>query len=291
MVGGRKKLPRLARAGALVLALGGTLGCTAYATLKNAPVDCTVENAYEFKLIDAFDTPLSMPMWTSSDCTAGSSMTDLEAALPDGARCGSTTAEQIQASHNNDWGSLTGYNNFGPRDASAYEGISFWARTRGNSTNSFAVLLDDPNTGTDSAVSPPLGNCTVNPAPDAGACAAAPTTTIIDSMGNILSSGTLTAPPLPGECGNSYSFVVSVTGDWQLYTIPFGRFQQGALPNRVPNPELTATGSAAGTALLTSQLLNLTMRFPKAIDMDLWIDNLAFYRKKRPGGDGGIDAH
>jgi hypothetical protein len=100
------------------------------------------------------------------------------------------------------------------------------------------------------------------------------------------------APPLPDQCGNSYTVVVLVTGDWQLYTIPFGHFQQGATPNRVPNAELTATGSAPGTTLLTSQLMLLGVRLPKALATDLWIDDLAFYRHKGwapPGRDGGVD--
>jgi len=299
------------RAGALAVALGGLLGCTAYPTYKPAPVNCSVETLYDFETIDVFDTPstLSSPMWTAPDCTVGSVMSAFEAALPDGDRCGSTAAMEIKASHDNDWGSLAGYSNFGPRDGSRYEGISFWARVGTNSAKAFSLSFDDPNTNTLPKANPPIGNCTVYPTVnsgidagadagvdagvDGGACAAAPTTTIVDpSTGMVLSSGVLTAPPLPDACLNSYALVMLVTNDWQLYTIPFGQFQQSAMPNRVPNAVLTETGSAPGTTLITSQLLNFGVRFPKAVDMDLWIDNLAFYRHKGwapPGRDGGLD--
>jgi hypothetical protein len=55
---------------------------------------------------------------------------------------------------------------------------------------------------------------------------------------------------------------------------------------------LAATGSAAGTTLITSQLMLFGLRLPKALATDLWIDDLAFYRHKGwapPGRDGGVD--
>ena len=54
----------------------------------------------------------------------------------------------------------------------------------------------------------------------------------------LISGATITAPP-PDACGNSYSTVLPVTTDWQLYTIPFSQFHQTAMPNRVPNAALT----------------------------------------------------
>jgi hypothetical protein len=60
----------------------------------------------------------------------------------------------------------------------------------------------------------------------------------------------------------------------------------------VANDVLTKTGSAPGTTLLTSTLVNLTLRIPKEANLELWIDNLGFYRKKglASGNDGGVDA-
>jgi hypothetical protein len=289
---------RAVRAGALMLAFGGGAGCSAYSTLKSIspPVDCSVADAYEFKAIDTFETPgMAAPLWTSADCSGGAMMAVAEVALPNGGQCGSTAALEITASHNNQWGSLAGYNNFGPRDGSAYQGISFWARAAAGTSESFTILLDDPNTAQDTGVSPPIGNCTTYPSVDAGCGMAAGGGTFIDpSTGAVLGSGTSTNPPLPDACGNSYAALVTVTNDWKLYTLPYGKFQQGPTPNMVggPNVKLTQTGYASGTTLMPSQLLNLTLRMQKAVEMDLWIDNLSFYR---PKGwvplDGGADGH
>jgi hypothetical protein len=284
---------RAARAGALMLAFGGGVGCTAYPTLKSfsPPVDCSVNDAYEFKPIDTFETPGPAPLWTSFDCSGGAAMSATEVALPNGGQCGSTTALEITASNNDQWGSLAGYNNFGPRDGSAYQGISFWARAAAGTSESFTITLDDPNTAQYGM--PATGNCTVYPTVDAGCGMAAGGSTIVDpSTGAVLGSGVTTNPPLPDACGNSYQTLVSVTNDWQLYTIPYGRFQQGLMPNKVggPNVKLTETGYAAGTTLIPSQLLNLGLRMQKAVVMDLWIDNLSFYRPKGwVPPDGGVD--
>lgn len=278
------------------LALGGAIGCTAYPTYKPVPpIDCTVEAQYDFNIATAptdftFEMVGASVGWTAMDPTAGSSMIGAVEALTDGARCGSTAALVLRASNNNDWGSLFGFNNFG-RDASEYEGLSFWARASRNTNGAFTILLDDPNTnnpdmpplcGTDAGVPPlpPGGRDTcLNYCSDGGTG-----TGQSDSTGMII-PGTITAAPEPDQCGNSFQVVLQVTADWRLHTIPFSEFNQTALPNRVPNPTL------AGTALRPSRLLNLIMRMPRAMPSEIWIDNLGFYRKATTtGGDGGVDA-
>ncbi len=103
--------------------------------------------------------------------------------------------------------------------------------------------------------------------------------------------GSVADAPEPDQCGNPYAVVQVVTNDWRFYTIPFGAFQQVATPNRVPNAALTEVGPEPGTALLTKALVSLTFRMPKAATMELWIDNLTFYRKAGTGGgDAGVDA-
>ena len=177
-------------------------------------------------------------------------------------------------------------------------GISFWSHPATNSNKALTLQLDDPNTYNGNAVSdgglvlptPPTADCTGYPTPDAGTMGSG---IVTDSNGMVLSSGTLTAPRPPNGCGNDYQAVVLLESGWQLVTIPFGTFKQLMTPNMVPNSELTTTGSALGTSLITSRLVLFTMRFPKAIGTDIWIDNLAFYRHKGwtpAGGDGGADA-
>jgi hypothetical protein len=284
------------------IVLGFAAGCTAYPTLKSLPVDCTVENRYEFQTVDTFETvgPASgAGIWMSGDTVTADISAEVDPL--DVPRCGSTAALVLRSVHNNDWGSLFGDYAFpGPvgRDESMYEGLSFWARAPGNTTKNFTILLGDPNTNclgtadtmTGVCPSPPGSYCKTYATPDAGT--GAPTGTLYDPSTGMAISGTTTASPPADACGNGYSAVGVVTTDWQLYTIPFGNFQQGTMPNRVPNAVLTKVGNVPGTGLLTSALLVFTLRMPKEANMELWIDNLGFYRKKglADGNDGGADA-
>ena len=303
-------LPRPARAvmvalAFVLLAFGGPLGCTAYATYKPVPTGCTamdastsVAAAFEFKSIDSFEGETNAPFYSSGDNTPGALVTLTLGPPPDGAPCGSATGLEMQSSGFTDWGSLLGYSNFGPRDGSAYEGISFWSHPATNSNKALTLQLDDPNTyNNNTAVSdggiilptPPTADCTTYPSPDGGAMGSG---IITDQNGMVLSSGILTAPKPPNGCGNDYQAAVLLGSGWQLVTIPFGTFQQLETPNRVPNDVLTMTGNAPGTPLITSRLMLFTIRFPKELGTDIWIDSLAFYRHKGwvPAGlDGGVD--
>jgi hypothetical protein len=303
--------PRV-RALAVVVALGGTLGCSAYSTYKNPPpTGCTdvdaatsVAAAYEFQSIDTFDGEMNPNFFTAGDMTPGAAITLTLGTPPLGAPCGSATALEIQSSGFNDWGSLMGYNSFAAKgDGSAYEGLSFWAHPGVSSNKAFTMLLDDPNTYngstvvTDGGVTPPMPpayDCTKYPTSDGGTTGSGGVHTD-PATGAVLSSGS-TSVPLPANgCGNQYQAVVTVPDGWQLITVPFGWFQQLVTPNEVTsvNPYLTVRGTAPGTYLITSRLLQFTIRFPKAMGTDIWIDNLAFYRHKGwvpSARDGGVDA-
>ena len=267
----------------LLLGLGGAAGCDKYTSLKDVPVDCTADVGYEFLTLSSYETVGDNVFWSSGDATPGKVVGDDAAGdvfvedIPDslgGPRCGSKAAAVLRASGNNDWGCLFGSNNVGaPRDASAYEGLSLWARDPGNTTKGFVIALDDENT----ALISNIGNCkNYVPSTNAGQ-GTIPVT--IDGQTVAVSSAT-TRAAYPDECGNSYSAVMLATSEWAFYTIPFGSFQQDPKPNRVPNAVLTQVGKAPGTALLTNQIMNLMIRMPKEANEQLWIDNLAFYRKK-----------
>jgi hypothetical protein len=296
----------------LLLALAGAVGCKAYPTHEPVPLDCSIEDRYEILMLDPFDTVGIAMIWSSSDFPdAGVPMCSEEdftrnnvriracvEPIAGEPRCGSTAALVIRARENNDWGAVAGYNTFGPRDLSMYEGVSFWARAPGPTGKSFTVGFDDWNTVDPTPFEPPPAssdsNCTAR-VPDGGADAAVvqPGGTIIDpGTGMVIGGGTAGESPRPSECGNVYNANVIVTADWQFYTVPFSDFQQTASPNRVPNPALTQAGAVPGTGLLTSKLRNLLFRVPKEQDMDLWLDNFGFYRRRTAdgGSDGGADA-
>src|SRR5579863_7141328 len=292
------RLLRVARAGAVALALGSALGCTAYATYKPpVPPDCSVMNVYD---IDTIDTVLTMA-WSSKDNTPDGSVSTDAGTFPDGPLCGDGNVLVVKSNHDNDWGSLFGFYAFGKKDESTREGLSFWARAPGNTGKAFTVLLDDPNTydpyvscTADGGTVLPPGDagsfCTTYCTLDAGMGGTPPT---YGPDGTLLSSGTSVAPPPANACGNEYSTEVVVTQNWQFYTIPFDQFQQQpAKPNRVPNAVFTETGTVPGTPLLTSAIMNMIFRFPKESPEDLWISHLGFYRKKvagAPAADGGVD--
>ena len=176
-------------------------------------------------------------------------------APPDGAPCGSATGLEIGSSGFNDWGSLIGYNNFGPRDGSARRGCrsgrtppptrtrrsrSSWTIRTPTTTirrcRTAGLVLPTPPAPTAPPIPPPTEE------PWARESATDPAT------GMVLSSGSATAPLPPNGCGNHYQAVILLASGWQLVTIPFGTFQQLGTPNRVPNDELTVTGDAPGTS-------------------------------------------
>jgi len=274
----------------LLLAVVGAGGCTAYPTYKTLVPGCDVEAAYDLQVVDSFETVGPGAFWMSADTAAAATVPAPPPAsyvasavepISDGPHCGSTAALVIRSERNNDWGSLFGINIGAPRDGSAYDGLSFWARAAGNTTNAFTILFNDPNTALPAVVTD--AKCK-DYGVDGG------TVPILDGTGMVI-PGSVADAPEPDQCGNPYSVLQVVTNDWRFYTIPFGAFQQGATPNRVPNAALTQVGPEPGTALLTNALVSLIFRMPKAATMELWIDNLSFYRKPTAtGGDAGVDA-
>lgn len=297
--------PRAARRALSLLALAGLAGgagCTAYSTKKNLPVDCTVQNAYS---VDDIRAEFSMA-WSSHDSTTDAGWTSGDAGpppnniltavttIPDGALCGDATALHV-ASQNyyNDWGAVFGFYGFGTKVETNRQGVSFWARAPGNTNKSLTIIFDDPNTYNPHAactypgeIIPPGdggAKCTTYCTPDGGV---SPTGPITDGLGNILSSGTSTAPLPANGCGNSFTTPLVLTTDWQFYTIPFSKFQQQNTLDKVPNSALPATQMATGSFIDTSWIWNMTFRVPKDSPFDLWFDRLGFYSPKGPG-DGG----
>jgi hypothetical protein len=277
----------------LLLGLGGSVGCETYPTFEAPlPTDCSTEDTYDLHMVSKFDTaadgsalwgPAGDPFCNGNDGGPPKAVSLGVETMSDGPRCGSKAALLFRSANCNDWGALAGFSNFGPRDESAYEGMSFWARSPGNTGKAFSIVLDDANTAGMAG-----SNCTVY---DAGAPGQG-TVTVLDPATGTPISGTTSAAAMPDQCGNAYNAIVPLTGEWRFYTIPWSQFTQTAQPNRVPNVELTETGGIPGTGLLPSKIYNLIVRVPKEMKMELWIDNLSFYRKKgaAAGADAGPDA-
>jgi hypothetical protein len=274
--------PRVWLACMLLLGLGGAVGCGAYPTLRDVPINCSVEDEYEFD-----PNTVSLDAWCANDgTTPGASATSASGTITGGGVCKSSQALVFYASHNNDWGSVCGFNNFGMKDEHTYDGLSFWARDPGNTSKGFTISLYDANT---TAMDPNAPN-----APGGGHCKSyyvdggTQGQTIV-SMRDPVTDATISGPVItsrmPDECGNNrgngYDNVMLVTSEWAFYTVPWGQFTQWAYPNRVPNSVLTETGHVPGTGLLTTELKGLGLRPPKEMSFELWIAKLGFYRKKQ----------
>jgi hypothetical protein len=266
---------------ALILVLTGSVACETYTTLRDVPIECDADSAYDFEIVDTKETVGAADWWTSGspssayEAAKAIASADVRKIEGDG-RCGSAAATVLRSYHNNDWGSIFGLNYIPAVDRSGYEGVAYWSRAPGNTTKTFTMALEDPNTAKVAG-----GNC-IQYTPDDQTGTQTPTTATGPNGESISTSGSATRAVYPDECGNSYAYVNEVTSHWAFYTVPFGLFQQDAKPNRVPNAILTDVGTAPGTALLTSRLVRLIVRMPKEADTELWVDNLAFYKRKAP---------
>jgi hypothetical protein len=206
-------------------------------------------------------------------------------------RCGETTAGVFRARGFSDWGAFfADYSTVSQsiipdrRTGGGWEGISFWARTSFESDRSFFFLVDNAHTA---EVVPAEEEAEQRAAAlaaastDAGAGsgdAGAGTPTYVspnqcvpeikDEEGN----GTGEYPPgtdAADTCGNAYVHTVTTSEHWQFFTLPFSEFiQDRARPNVRKDGFDTSV-----------QLVRLTIRFSVEADIELWMDEVALYRR------------
>src|ERR1700690_1146781 len=223
----------------LLLGLGGAVGCSAYPTLRDAPSNCSADSDYEFD-----PNTVSTDMRCDRDSTPDSGQSPPGPVLIEGGgRCGSTQALEISLVHNNDWGAhcpfISFRTNYGttdggvsitlPRDESAWEGLSFWARAPGNVSKGFTIYLDDANTTVMDPNYTPGGHDKIYNATDGGLGGATINAAVDPAPGQVI-SGAAVASRQPDETGNnkgnSYYVVMLVTSEWVFYTIPWKQFTQ-----------------------------------------------------------------
>jgi hypothetical protein len=223
------------------------------------------------------------PVSDAADAAPPSSIPPVSMPIENGGICGAQYALFLQSSGHNDYGSgfgdyaFAGFNaggacgaDGGPVtaahyvDASAYEGLSFWARNPGETTKGVILELTDIHSA--QVTCPTAGQC-VPYSNDAGS------NMYVTMGGNgTLPQGSSVASPQPpaDACGNNFTYPLLTTGEWQLYTIPFSSFHQGFQPDR------------ARGGLDTAHLALMTIVVPKEAVIDLWVANLGFYRTRSP---------
>jgi hypothetical protein len=276
------------------------LGCGQDWPRESAVVDCSAGDAYEFLNISDFTsgdsgwflyadrTPGGVP-----DPTVTPNVVVQQVAPP--GRCGDVGMVQLLAYGHNEYGA--GFGDYAHNAeisrarGTGYEGISFWARSPGNTDKTFMLNVDDgrtivlppeaPVTG-----GPPLATsadqdldgdgligagdiargtyCRLPPAQDLGRPAC--------YYGGALPPATATRVPEPDECGNQFHTYVTTSDDWQLFLLPWSRLQQWPCPNRL----------AGG--IDPADIAKLEIRLAQGTNYDIWLDNIAFYRRRADAG-------
>lgn len=264
-------------------------------------IDCSQADSYD--IIETYSLTTTPTWYQYGDTTPGAVETPgtvlvdggypipWTEAIENGGLCGSQVALVLQSEGFHDYGS--GFGDYDPGslltaclfpdgatgancsyDASAYQGIAFWARSPGNHTKSVTVELADGNSyDSPSALTQCLYQTNFI---DSGGLAGQPTMVVVSPTG-VSGTGTTTTGGSgqqlpPGTCGNNFVYPLVTSDDWQLYKIPFSAFYQTATPNKEPK------------GFDPSTFFWLGMIVPKEAQLELWIDGLGFYPKKQAGG-------
>jgi len=295
----------LGRAAALLCCAGLlAAGCATRARLAAGDVDCTQGDPYEFDPISLFNggmsqwylyadnTPGGVP-----DPTVASNVAVVQLEPP--GRCGDTGIIKLQASGHAFYGAGFGdYQHNPPGDSRAkgvgFEGISFWARSPGNTDKTFMLYVDDgrtivlpPPPPTDGGLRPEAtdqdqdldGDGRVGPGDIARGtrCRLPPPQALGEPAcyrGGAQAPATPTRVPEPDECGNQFHTYVTTTEDWQLFLLPWDQLIQWPCPNRLLG------------GIDHADIAKIEIKFIQGSTYDLWLDNIEFYRRRVDAGSG-----
>jgi hypothetical protein len=259
---------------------------------------CAEADAYEFRNISDFgsgasgwflyadNTPGGVP-----DTTMGSNVQITQVDAP--GRCGDTGMVELKAYGHNFYG--TGYGDYAHNpsssraDGTGYDGISFWAKSPGNTDKTFQFTVDDGRTiklpdsvdGGLPAVNPGDQDLDhdgfIGPGDifSGTECRVPPSTKLASPAcyaGGAQPPGTTSRVPEPDECGNQFHTWVTVTDEWHLYRIPWDQLVQWPCPNRLEG------------GIDHADIAEMEILFIQGSVFDLWLDNIAFYRSRQDGG-------
>lgn len=219
---------------------------------------CEIGEQLELTRLDDFESggEADFSYFANPDDPAGHTDTTPPGADPNSAgllevnRCPGTPAASVYALHL----SGAGYVTYGPnlgwtighelgeaRDYSAQSGVSFWAKTDSTEPQTIELVLQDAYT------------FPVDTAAERRCVLASPDT----------------PPPAPGTgCWNGGVALRSLTPEWRLYTVDFSEFRQETWGQTSPDgrPDLR-------------QLLSIEFHFPIQAAFDLWIDDIALFKR------------
>lgn len=84
--------------------------------------------------------------------------------------------------------------------------------------------------------------------------------------------GTASRVPATDECGNYFHTYITTTEDWQLLLIPWGALEQWPCPNRLED------------GINPADIAGFKVEFIQGTRYEVWIDNIAFYRRRDGAG-------
>lgn len=278
----------------------GTLGCSAGEQRTAEAVDCSAADAYEFQNISDFAGGDS-GWFLYADNTPGGvpdpALTPnvLVTQAPPPGRCGDLGMVELKAYGHNQYGA--GFGDYVHNDeisranGTGYEGISFWARSPGNTDKTFMLNVDDGRTIVYPPKPPAEGGlppatsadqdldgdgligagdvargtrCRLPPDPKLGKVAC--------YYGGQLPPSTPTRVPEPDECGNQFHTYVTTTENWQLFLIPWSELVQWPCPNRLDG------------GIDPADVAGFQIKLAQGTNYDIWLDNIAFYRRRADVG-------
>ncbi len=191
-------------------------------------------------LIAARDAVLEDRDACRAACRASQSPTDLDKPLPateiPKGRCESRLALHVVGGPFYDWGGKIGFQ-FSPGiDVREWEGVAFWGRVRPGARSTVRVDVID-------ASSDPK---------------------FLDENGEPLCDEETTLDDYANGC-DAFGGYAIMTGDWQLFTLPFEELRQAGFGLKAPFLDLGA-------------IRGVTFAYTTG-SWDLWLDDVAFYRK------------
>lgn len=274
-------------------------GCGTSPRAPAGSVDCSVLELYDFRDLSPFtsgdsgwylfadNTPRGYP----NPATDGS---NVKIQTLDPPRCGDSGYAELKAFGHNFYGAGFGDYQHNKPDArisgAGFAGLSFWARSPGNTDKTFLLSVDDGRTA---SLQPPATNG-VPPAPMAGdqdldgdgvmgpgdivwgtQCRLPPPQELGRAScyyGGALPPSTPTRVPAADECGNQFHTYITTTENWQLHLVPWSQLVQWPCPNRLEG------------GIDPADIAKVEIKFVQGSNYDVWLDNIAFYRPRADAG-------
>lgn len=225
--------------------------------------DCAADDPLDLFIIDDFELGAATGAFTNNEvcarcneiapededelfacqdlCRESQDPTDFDKPLPaeliPEGRCESRYALHITSQQFHEWGGIVGFP-FAPAfDARGYDGVAFWGRVKWGSRSTVRASVLDPETDA-TFVDPDTGDARCDGESD------------LDEY---------------SDACDAFGAYAVMTGDWQLFKVPFAEMRQRGYGHVAPYLDVGA-------------LLQISIEYGMG-EWDFWIDDIAFYKE------------